>query len=407
VRALLAAVRIAFRAIIRNKMRAALTILGILIGVAAVVVVVALGTGTRDAVTRRFSSLGATLIYIWPQATQSSGVRLSSMGRLTEADGEALVKECTSVATVVPFNAAGVQVVMGDRNWPTTAMGTTRAYLTVRNFEIAKGAMWTETDEQLKGKVVVLGDAVREALFGNQDGLGQYVRIGRYAYRVVGVLTKKGNSPFGEDQDDRLLMPLSSHRARVAPMPPGRVGSLLASATSELTIDRALAQITSILRQRHRITIPEAEPDFVVRSPLELRRTLEGIFDVLTLVLSAIAAVALLVGGVGVMNIMLVSVTERTREIGIRMAIGAQAFDILQQFLVEAVSLCVMGGLIGILMGSMAIMGLSKALDLTMALPIPAVVAAVATSVIIGVTFGFLPARRAALLDPITALRND
>ncbi len=307
---------------------------------------------------------------------------------------------------MVPFNAAGIQVVSGDRNWPTTAMGTTRGYLDIRAFVIAKGEMWTETDEQLKTKVVVLGDAVREALFGNQDGIGQYVRIGRYAYRVVGVLVKKGNSPFGEDQDDRLLMPLGSLRARIAPMAPGRVGSLIASATSELAIDRALAQADSILRQRHHIQ-PDAEPDFAVRSPLELRRILEKIFDVLTLVLSAIAAVALLVGGVGVMNIMLVSVTERTREVGIRMAIGAQAFDILVQFLVEAVTLCVLGGVVGILFGSVAIIGLSKALDLTMALPIPAVIAAVTTSVLIGVTFGFLPARRAAMLDPITALRND
>ena len=405
-RGILAAIRIAFRAIARSKLRAALTILGILIGVAAVVIVVALGTSTRDAVTRRFASLGATVIYIWPQATQQSGVRASSQGRLTEGDADALLKEASSIATVVPFSAAGVQVVVADRNWPTQAMGTTRGYLEARAFTIARGEMWSESDEQLKAKVVVLGEAVREALFGNQDGVGQYVRIGRYAYRVVGVLTKKGNSPFGEDQDDRILMPIGSHRARVSPMPPGRVGSLIASATSELTSERAVAQTMSILKQRHHI-LPEAEPDFVVRSPLELRRTLETIFDTLTLLLSAIAGVALLVGGVGVMNIMLVSVTERTREIGIRMAIGAQATDILVQFLVEAVTLCLIGGIVGILFGSLVIAGLSKALDLTMALPIPAVVAAVATSVLIGVTFGFLPARRAALLDPITALRNE
>jgi putative ABC transport system permease protein len=406
VRALFAAIRIAFRAIARSKLRASLTILGILIGVAAVVIVVALGTGTRDAVTRRFSTLGANIIFIWPQATQSSGVRQSSMGHMTEADGDTLSKEAQSVATVVPWNVAGVQVVVGDRNWPTQAMGTTRGYLGVRSFTIAKGEMWSETDEQLKTKVCVLGDGVREALFGNRDGVGQYVRIGRYAYRVVGVLAKKGNSPFGEDQDDRVLMPIGSHRARVAPMPPGRVMTLIASATSELTASRAVDQITSILKQRHHIA-QEGEPDFVVRSPLELLRTLEKIFDTLTILLSLIAGVALLVGGVGVMNIMLVSVTERTREIGIRMAIGAQATDILVQFLVEAITLCMIGGLVGIAFGSLAIVGLSKALDMKMALPIPAVAAAVTTSVLIGVVFGFLPARRAALLDPITALRNE
>ncbi len=201
-------------------------------------------------------------------------------------------------------------------------------------------------------------------------------------------------------------MPIGSHRARVTPMPPGRVGFLMASATSELTSERAVQQITSILKQRHHIQ-PEAEPDFVVRNPLELRRKLETIFDTLTILLSAIAGVALLVGGVGVMNIMLVSVTERTREIGIRMAIGAQTTDILVQFLIEAVVLCMLGGIVGIIIGNLAIVGLSKALDLTMELPIPAVVAAVGTSVFIGVIFGFLPARRAAFLDPITALRNE
>jgi putative ABC transport system permease protein len=406
VRGVLAAIRLAFRAIARSKLRAALTVLGILIGVSAVVIVVALGTGVRGSITRRFATLGTNIIFVWPQATQSSGVRQSNMGRLTEADGDVIVKESPSVATMVPWNVTGAQVVIGDRNWPTQVMGTVRAYLDVRGFKIAKGEVWSETDEQLKAKVVVLGDAVREALFGNQDGVGQYVRIGRYAYRVVGVLEKKGNSPFGEDQDDRVLMPIGSHRARVYPMPPGRVMTLMASATSELTADRAVEQITSILRQRHH-TQPDAEPDFVVRNPLELRRTLERVFDTLTLLLSAIAGVALLVGGVGVMNIMLVSVTERTREIGIRMAIGAQATDILVQFLVEAVTLCMIGGVMGIAIGSGLIYAGSKIFDLTMELPIPAVIAAVTTSVLIGVTFGFLPARRAAQLDPIAALRNE
>ncbi|APR85198.1 Macrolide export ATP-binding/permease protein MacB [Minicystis rosea] len=402
----LVAVRIALRAIARSKLRAALTILGILIGVAAVVIVVSLGTGMRDSITKRFSTLGSNIIYIWPQATQSSGAKQSTQGRMTEADAEALVKEAQSIAAVVPWNVTGAQVVVGDRNWPTQAMGTVRAYLEVRGFSIARGEMWTETDEQLKTKVVVLGETTREALFGNQDAVGQYVRIGRHAYRVIGVLAKKGNSPFGEDQDDRVLMPIGSHRARVFPMPPGRVMTLMASATSELTADRAVEQITSILRQRHRI-LPEAEPDFVVRNPLEIRRTLERVFDTLTVLLSGIAGIALLVGGVGVMNIMLVSVTERTREIGIRMAIGAQATDIMVQFLVEAVALCVLGGLVGISLGALVIAGLAKGLELNMTLPIPAVIAAITTSVVIGVIFGFLPARRAALLDPIVALRNE
>jgi putative ABC transport system permease protein len=400
------AVRLAFRAIARSKLRAALTVLGILIGVAAVVIVVALGTGTRDLITGKFATLGANIIFIFPQSTQSSGAKQTNQNRMTEADGEAIAKEAQSVSAVVPWNVAGGQVVFSDKNWPTQIMGTTRGYWAVRGFTFAKGESWTESDEQLKTKVCVIGEAVREALFGTTEAVGQYVRIGRYPYRIIGVLAKKGNSPFGEDQDDRLLMPIGSFRARVLPMPPGRVMTLMASASSELTADRAVMQITEILRQRHHIQ-PDDENDFAVRNPLELRRSLEKIFDTLTVLLSAIAGVSLLVGGVGVMNIMLVSVTERTREIGIRMAIGANAADILVQFLVEAVTLCMFGGIVGTLVGIGTIRGLSAALDLKMTVPLPALVAAVGTSAAIGVFFGFLPARRAALMDPITALRNE
>ncbi|MFO0755706.1 MAG: ABC transporter permease [Byssovorax sp.] len=405
-KAIFAAIRLALRAIARSKLRASLTVLGILIGVAAVVIVVALGTGTRDLITGKFASLGSNILFIFPQSTQASGARQGGMGRMTEADGEAIAKEAQSVAAVVPWSVAGGQVIFGDRNWPTQIMGTTRGYWVVRNYTFASGGSWTDTDEQLKTKVCVLGDAVKVALFGTQDPIGQYVRVGKHPYRVVGVLARKGNSPFGEDQDDRLLMPVGSFRARVQPLPPGRVMILMASATSEQTTDRAVEQVTQILRQRHRIR-PESEPDFVVRSPLEIRRTLERVFDTLTVLLSAIAGVSLLVGGVGVMNIMLVSVTERTREIGIRMAIGATADDILVQFLVEAVVLCLLGGFVGIIVGVAAIRGLGVALELTMSLPVPAVIAAVGTSAAIGILFGFLPARRAANLDPITALRNE
>ncbi len=400
------AVRLAFRAIARSKLRAALTVLGILIGVAAVVIVVALGTGTRDLITGKFATLGANIIFIFPQSTQSSGAKQTNQNRMTEADGEAIAKEAQSVSAVVPWNVSGGQVVFSDKNWPTQIMGTTRGYWGVRGYTFAKGESWSESDEQLKTKVCVIGEAVREALFGTTEAVGQYVRIGRYPYRIVGVLAKKGNSPFGEDQDDRLLMPIGSFRARVLPMPPGRVMVLMASASSELTADRAVVQITEILRQRHHIQ-PDDENDFAVRNPLELRRSLEKIFDTLTVLLSAIAGVSLLVGGVGVMNIMLVSVTERTREIGIRMAIGANAADILVQFLVEAVTLCMFGGIVGTLVGIGTIRGLSAALDLKMTVPLPALVAAVGTSAVIGVFFGFLPARRAALMDPITALRNE
>ena len=403
---LFVAVRIALRAIVRSKLRAALTILGILIGVAAVVIVVALGTGVRARVLGEISSLGANLIYVFPQSTQSSGVRTKDLGRLTEADGQALVREAPSVGAVSPFSSASMQVVAGDRNTATQVMGVSVNYCQVRVFTFAKGQNFTESDEQLKAKVVVIGETVRENLFGSRDGLGEYVRIGRHAYRVVGILTKKGQSPFGEDQDDRILMPIGSFRARVMPAGPGRVQMLLVSATDERTVDRATKQIETILRQRHKID-PEDEPDFVLRTQAEFRRSQEQIFDALTALLSSIAAVSLLVGGIGVMNIMLVSVTDRTREIGIRMAICADAADIMIPVLVEAVTLSALGGVVGIGVGIGTIYVLARALEWSMELPLSAVIVAVLTSAAIGILFGFLPARRAAKLDPIAALRHE
>ncbi len=232
------------------------------------------------------------------------------------------------------------------------------------------------------------------------------MRIGRYPYRIIGLLAKKGQSPFGEDQDDRVLMPIGSFRARVVPSPPGRVQQLIASATDERTVDRAVAQIDAILRQRHGIA-PDADPDFGIRTQAEFRKSSEEIVGTLTVLLSSIAAVSLLVGGIGVMNIMLVSVTERTREIGIRMAIGASAADIMTQFLVEAIVLSVIGGVFGLGFGASVIMLIGKALGWSLELPIPAVVAAMGTSAVIGIVFGFFPARRAALMDPIVALRQE
>ncbi|AKT43371.1 ABC transporter permease [Chondromyces crocatus] len=402
----IAAVRIAFLAILRSKLRAALTVLGILIGVAAVVVVVALGTGVRQRVLQEISSMGANIIYVWPQTTQQSGARRKEPTQMTENDAEAIRKEALSVSDVTTFSSTTTQVVASERNVSTSVMGTTRTYWGIRSFTFARGESWSESDEQLKAKVCVIGETVRENLFDSKDALGQYIRIGKHPFKVVGVLARKGQSSFGEDQDDRLLMPIGSFRSRIMPAPPGKVDQIMVSATSERTVERAVKQIRDILKQRHRLD-PDDEPDFSISTQAEFRKSQEVIFDTLTVLLSSIAGVSLLVGGIGVMNIMLVSVTERTREIGIRMAIGADEGDIMVQFLVEAIALSCIGGLFGLAVGVGLIFALTSVLGWSMSLPLPAVFAALGTSTAIGIIFGYLPARRAAKLDPILALRHE
>ena len=405
---LFAAVALALAAVARGKARAALTVLGILIGVAAVVIVTALGTGVKERIETQIKSLGSNVIFIWSQPNQSSGARgaRGAAGRLTEADGKAIMREATSVGTVVGFLQAQAQVVAGDKNVATMVAGSTRNYLAVRGFTIATGSNFTETDERVKAKVCILGNTVKENLFGSADAVGQIVRVGRDPFRVVGVLAIKGQTPNGDDQDDRIVMPAGTFRSRVLPTAPGRVHVLMASATSDQTVGRATAQIESILRQRHGIDA-DREPDFAIRTQAEFLKAQEEILGTLRALLIGIALVSLGVGGIGVMNVMLVSVTERTREIGIRMAIGAREADVRFQFLVEAVTLCLIGGFAGTLVGLGAIYAFARMLGWTMILPPAALALALATSFGTGITFGFWPARRASRLDPIEALRHE
>ncbi len=401
-------VLLAIRAITRNGLRASLTVLGILIGVAAVVTVTALGAGARASVGSQIDALGSNVIIVIPQDSNASGARSASgaRARLNEDDGRALLREAVSVAAVAPSLRARGQVVAGEKNTSTQLIGSTLSFLRVRSWKVERGEAWTEYDEGAKSKVVLLGSTVARDLFGPQDPVGRQVRIGRYSYRVTGVLETKGEAPFGGDQDNLVLLPISSMRSRIVRTAPGQVGLLLVSSTSADTTDRAVDQIQSILRQRHKIP-DDREPDFAIRTQKEFQAMQGAIYSLLTVLLVCVAAVSLVVGGIGVMNIMLVSVTERTREIGIRMAIGAREGDIRTQFLVEAVVLSLIGGLSGTLVGILAIFGMSRALEWEMQLDPLALGIALATSGFTGVVFGFFPARRASRLDPIDALRHE
>jgi putative ABC transport system permease protein len=400
------AIRLALGAIRRNKTRAGLTVLGILIGVAAVVTVTGLASGASGEVGGQLDSFSANAFWISPETTQTSGARSKATGRLTESDGRAVAREAVSITMVAPYLQTTGQVVYGDKNVQTSIYGAGLAYFPIRKWKVGKGELWQESDEIIKSKVCLLGTTVATALFGTDDAVGRTIRIGRAPFRVIGVFESRGSSLFGDDQDDRVMMPPGTYRAHVSPTSPGRVDSLVAGSTSPETTARAEAQITSILRQRHHI--PDGQQlDFRTSSQAELRQTQQGITLVLSALLLGVAAISLIVGGIGVMNIMLVSVAERTREIGIRMSIGARERDILLQFLIEAIVLSVIGGLLGAMLGMGATFGLGQLLGWRMVPSPVALGLAIATSGGIGVTFGFFPARRAAKMDPIDALRTE
>src|SRR5579859_715452 len=291
-RALLDGIRLALRAIGRNPLRASLTVLGILIGVAAVVTVTALGSGARENVSKQIQSIGSNFVIVFPQSAQASGKRgaQGSGMRLTEDDGRAILRESTSIVAVAPALRSAVQVVAGDRNWNTNAVGTTLAYLQVRNWAVERGSAWQPLDETAKTKVVVIGSTVAKNVFGSEDPVGRSVRIGRYPYRVLGVLVSKGEAPFGGDQDDVVLLPIASFRARVTHTPPGFAGVLMISASGPDRTDRAVAQVESVLRQRHRIA-EGSDPDFSVRTQKEFAEMQDAVYSMLTALLVVVATI--------------------------------------------------------------------------------------------------------------------
>jgi putative ABC transport system permease protein len=403
---LLSSVAIAFRSVLRNKLRATLTIVGITIGIAAVVTMTALGTAARTQVGGQIASLGSNALIIFPQSSRSSGAKTTTGSKLSEGDCLALERESTSIRAAVPFLRSSAQAVYEGKNVKVEVIGSRSTYLQVRNWNITRGEGWTPSSENVSEKVVLIGANTTKELFGTTNPVDRTIRIGKYPYRIIGVLEEKGPSPFGQSQDDVVVMPITTMRSHVRFARPGETDAIFMSATTAETTDRAKKQAESILRQRHHIQEGE-EDDFIVRSQAEIKELQESITGSLSLLLIGIAAVSLIVGGIGVMNIMLVSVTERTREIGIRMAIGAREADILMQFLIEALVLTTIGGLTGTAIAYGATLGIGKASGLPMEISPTALLIALTTSSSIGLLFGFVPAYQAAIMDPVQALGRE
>ena len=399
-------ISVALGALRANKLRSLLTMLGIVIGVAAVIAVVALGAGAQSAVKARISSLGTTLLTVMPGQQRGMGVSYDQSTKLTLADAKALEEKATSLNAVQPEINSRVQVQYLNQNASTSAVGTTANYLEVRKYQLAAGRMFTSQEDEGRQRLVVLGQTVVTNLgIRSPDAIiGEALRIKGLQFTVIGVLKSKGqSSPFG-DPDDQVLVPITTGRFRL--FGTDRLRSISVLAQSEDKIPEAMADVQRVLRRQHRLTSGKAD-DFQIRSQADFLNTLGETTAVFTYLLSGIAAVSLLVGGIGIMNIMLVSVTERTREIGIRKALGATRANILLQFLIEAVVLCLLGGLIGAAVGSGGAAAMSRFAQWNTQISPSSIVMAFVFSAVVGVLFGVWPARRAAGLDPIVALRYE
>jgi putative ABC transport system permease protein len=401
--------KIALRALRTNKMRSFLTMLGIIIGIAAVIAMMAVGSGASYVISQQIASIGSNIILVIPGSTTSGGLRMGSGGSqtLTSDDVRAIMAECPSVLRASGTTRTTSQVVYGNMNWSTIIMGATPELFDIREWPVVAGRSIGQQDVDSAAKVCLLGQTVADNLFGSEDPIGKIVRIKKIPFTVIGLLDRKGQSPQGTDQDDTIFVPLRTAQVKLSRSSfPNTVGALIVQAKNETLLDKAEEEINSLLKQRHRIT-NNKEPDFSTRNLSEILAVAEQSSKAMSLLLGAVASISLIVGGIGIMNIMLVSVTERTREIGIRMAIGARTKDILWQFLIEAVLLTMLGGIIGIILGAAGATVVSRILDWPTLISVQSITIAFFFSGAVGIFFGFYPARKAAGLNPIDALRYE
>jgi putative ABC transport system permease protein len=399
--------KIAMNALLRNKLRAFLTMLGIIIGVASVIAMLGIGEGSKASIQQQIAGMGLNLVTVVPGSQQRGGVQFgaSTMQSLKETDVDAILSECPAVLAATPEVRGSGQVVFGPANWPTQMVGENASYLQIRERSITSGRMFTDREISGASKVCILGQTVVTNLFGaGADPVGQVIRFKKVPFLVIGVLDAKGLNTFGQDQDDIILAPYTTVQKRIQAIT--WVNSIYTSAVDSKSTDLAAKQIEATLRRHHKIKESD-QNDFTIRNQTELLSTFSSVSNILTILLGAIAGISLLVGGIGIMNIMYVSVTERTREIGLRMAIGGRGFDIMMQFLAESMLLSITGGVIGIIFGIAA----SKIIGSTMSWPVIVLprseILSFAVCTVIGVFFGWYPAKKASSLDPIDALRYE
>ncbi len=394
-------------AMARNKMRTFLTMLGIIIGVASVITMLAIGQGSKKSIQDQISSMGSNMLTIRPNSNMQGGVTLesSSMQSLTMKDVEAIKQECPSVALVSPMVSGRGQTIYASKNWPTSVQGVGTSFLEIRKMAIKDGVMFTEQDIATAAKVCILGQTVIENLFPDGDSpIGKSIRFKNIPFKVVGTLEEKGENTFGQDQDDVILTPYTTIQQRVLAIT--YIQNIYTSAIDENSTDAALKEVTAALRQSHGLKDSQ-DDDFTVRTQAELISTFGSVTQMLTILLAAIASISLLVGGIGIMNIMFVSVTERTREIGLRMAIGGREIDIMFQFLSEAIMISVAGGIIGVVLGITTSYALASILTWPISITPISIILSFLVCFVTGVFFGWYPARKASYLDPIDALRYE